>query len=62
MGLKGLGSNAGGSDPAGDRSEPYAQASPIADEFGESDEADEGVEVEILDEGPIDGDAPDQMS
>jgi SulP family sulfate permease len=61
MGLKGKAPPAPGSDPAGEEPEPHAQASATADEFGESDEPDDGVEVEVLDEDPTAPDAPDEM-
>lgn len=52
--------------PAGDKAEADAQASSTADESGENGETDEGgeveVEVEVLDEDPTDGDAPEQAS
>jgi SulP family sulfate permease len=52
--------------PAGDKAEADAKASSTADESGENGETDEGgeveVEVEVLDEDPTDGDAPEQAS
>jgi high affinity sulfate transporter 1 len=55
-GLKGAGSGAHGSDSASDQSGPDSRIASIVDEL---DETDEGVEVEVLDEDPIDDDTPD---
>ncbi len=49
-------------DPANDEAELDDRVSLAADVFGEDDETDEGVEVEVLDEDPSDRDAPDQAS
>jgi anti-anti-sigma factor len=52
MGLKGNGAGARGSVPASEEPEPDAQTPPSTDESGESDDTDDGVEVEVLDEDP----------
>ena len=60
MELKGGASRARGSGSVGEDSKPDTETPSTADGFDETGETDEGVEVEVLDEDPIDRDAPDE--